>query len=86
MITMRISGAFVLSLVVAAPAFAQTKPCEELKAEIAAKLDAKGVKDYQLAIVATAEAGDQQVVGSCDGGTKKITYKRGGAAPATSAK
>ena len=83
---MRILGACVLSLVVAAPSFAQKKSCDELKAEIAAQLDAKGVKDYQLDIVASTEAGDQQVVGSCDGGTKKITYKRGGTAAANSKK
>ena len=40
---------FLLSLA-AAPAFAQ-KPCEELKSEITAKLEAKGVKNYQLEIV-----------------------------------
>ncbi len=52
------------------------KPCDELKSEIAAKLDAKGVKNYELNIVANDAVGDQKVVGSCDGGTKKITYKR----------
>jgi len=59
----------------AAPAFAQ-KPCEELKSEITAKLEAKGVKNYQLEIVATDAVKDQTVVGSCEFGTKKITYKR----------
>jgi cobalamin biosynthesis protein CbiD len=57
-------------------AFAAPKPCEELKTEIAAKLDAKGVKGYELTIVANDAVGDQKVVGTCDGGTKKITYKR----------
>lgn len=67
----------VLSLSLAAvPAFAQ-KACEELKAEISAKLEAKGVKDFQLEIVATEEVKDQKVVGSCEGGKKKITYKKG---------
>jgi hypothetical protein len=65
--------------VAASPAFA-VKACEELKTEIAAKLDAKGVKSYQLDIVASADVKDQTVVGSCDGGTKKITYQRGEAA------
>ena len=60
-----------------ATAFA-AKPCEELKTEIAAKLDAKGVKGYDLQIVANDSVGEQKVVGSCDGGTKKITYKKGG--------
>lgn len=67
----------VLSLCfVAAPAFAQ-KACDELKAEIGAKLDAKGVKNYTLEVVATEEVKDQKVVGSCEGGKKKITYKKG---------
>jgi Protein of unknown function (DUF1161) len=52
------------------------KPCEELKDEIATKLDAKGVKDYSLEVVATDQVGDQKVVGSCEGGTRKIIYKR----------
>jgi len=57
------------------------KACEELKTEIAAKLDAKGVKGYTLDIVAKdADAGDAKVVGTCEGGTKKILYKRGEAA------
>jgi hypothetical protein len=71
--------------VVATPAFAQVKPCEELKSEIAAKLDAKGVKDSasRLAIVAAEEVKDQKVVGSCEAGKKKITYTVPGAAPAS---
>ena len=48
----------------------------ELKSEIAAKLDAKGVKNYTLNIVAAEEVKDQKVVGSCDGGTKRIVYSR----------
>jgi hypothetical protein len=53
------------------------KPCEELKSEIAAKLDAKNVQGYTLDIVDMgAEVTDGKVVGTCDGGTKKIIYKR----------
>lgn len=52
------------------------KPCEELKAEIAAKLDEKKVSNYTLEVVASDKAGDAKVVGSCDGGTKKIVYSR----------
>ena len=66
----------------AAYATAAVKPCEELKTEIAAKLDAKGAKGYQLDIVATAGAKDKTVVGSCDGGTKNIVYTKGGGAAA----
>jgi outer membrane lipoprotein-sorting protein len=63
-----------------APAFAQKKGCEELAAEIAAKLDAKGVKAFKIDIVEAGEVGNQQVVGSCEAGAKKITYKRDAAA------
>jgi hypothetical protein len=79
-------GVCVLSLIMAAPAFAQRKSCEELAAEIAAKLDAKGVTGYQLDIVAAEEVGDKQVVGSCDAGTKKITYRKDAASKSSSAK
>ena len=57
-------------------AFAAAKPCDELKAEIAAKLDEKGVKRYEIAVVENDKVGDAKVVGSCDGGTKKLTYVR----------
>jgi hypothetical protein len=67
--------AAALFLILATPAFA-AKPCEELKAEIEAKLKAKGVEGYSLEIVANDDVKDQTVVGSCDGGTKKIVYKR----------
>ena len=55
---------------------AQTKPCEELKSEIEAKLQAKGVTNYTLEIVPTDQIKDQKVVGSCDGGKMKITYTK----------
>lgn len=57
-------------------AFAEIKPCEELKAEIDAKLKEKGVKGYALEIVTTDIIKDQKVVGSCEGGKKKIVYTR----------
>ena len=68
--------------VVSMPAQAR-KPCEELGQEIAAKLDAKGVKNYTLEIVKADAVGDATVVGSCDGGTQRITYARGRAKPET---
>ena len=60
---------------VATSALAQ-KDCEELKGEIAAKLEAKGVKNFTLEIVPNDQVKDGKVVGSCAGETKKITYKR----------
>ena len=52
------------------------KDCEELKTEIAAKIDANNVPNYTLEIVAADKVGDAKVVGSCEGGTKKILYTR----------
>ena len=57
-------------------AFADIKPCEELKAEIEAKLKAKGVEGYTLEIIPTDQVKDQKIIGSCEGGTKKISYSR----------
>jgi hypothetical protein len=72
-------AAVVSLLLVASPALAQRKDCEELKSEIDAKIKANGVPVYTLEIVANDQVkeGEGQVVGSCDGGTKKIVYKRG---------
>ncbi len=71
-------SAMVVVLVFAACVYAlASKPCEELKGEIAKKLDDKGVKGYTLEIVANDKDGDK-VVGTCEGGTKKIVYSREG--------
>jgi len=63
-------------MLAASPALAR-KDCEELKAEIEAKIKANGVPVFTLEIVPNDEVKDGEVVGSCDGGTKKIVYKRG---------
>lgn len=64
----------------ASPALAQRKDCGELKSEIDAKIRNNGLQVFTLEIVANEEAKDVKdgkVVGSCDGGTKKIIFKRG---------
>ena len=63
-------------LSVAGTALAAGKPCEELKAEIAAKLDGKGVSGYTLEIVDKGASTDGKVVGTCEGGSKEIVYKK----------
>ncbi len=79
----RIASLVLLALPLAAYA---AKPCEELKTEIAAKIDAAGAKGYSLEIVkADADAGDAKVVGSCDAGQNKIVYRREAAAAAPQA-
>jgi hypothetical protein len=77
---MKVVIAVVASLLIAAPALAQRKDCNELKAEIDEKIRNNGVKEFSTTIVPNEEVkeGMGAVVGSCDGGTKKIVYKRGG--------
>jgi len=76
---MKVVIAIIASLLIAAPALAQRKDCEELKSEIDAKIKKNGVKEFSLTIVPNEQVkeGEGAVVGSCDGGTKKIVYKRG---------
>lgn len=64
------------TLLLGQAAHAAAKPCDELKAEIAAKLDEKGVKNYEIAAVENDKVGEAKVIGSCEGGTKKLTYVR----------
>jgi hypothetical protein len=78
---MRHSIVFVSLLLTAGAAIAEApatgpKPCDELQREIAAKLDARGVIGYRLEIVAPEDTGDAKIVGSCQGGTQRITYIR----------
>lgn len=61
----------------AGSALAAAKPCEELKAEIDAKLKAKGIAAYSLEVVDKGSAGDKTVVGTCEAGSKEIVYQRG---------
>ncbi|MCZ7566310.1 MAG: DUF1161 domain-containing protein [Burkholderiales bacterium] len=73
---MRAFIALIAFSLAASPALGRMD-CEELKAEIEAKIKANGVQVFTLTIVPNAEASGGEIVGSCDGGTKKIIYKRG---------
>lgn len=67
----------VLASLLTTSALAAVKPCEELKTEIEAKIQAAGVPSYTLEIVPNSDVSDpNMVVGSCDGGTKKIIYQK----------
>lgn len=66
----------VLTAFICTAAFAEIKPCEELKSEIEAKLNEKGVTGFTLEVIPADQVKDQKVVGSCEGGTKKITYSK----------
>ena len=76
---MKSNTALIVAAVLAlagSSAFASGKSCDELKTQIAAKLDGKKVTGYTLDIVAADKAGDAKVVGTCEGGAKKITYSK----------
>jgi hypothetical protein len=71
--------AVAASMLIASPALAQVKPCEELKSEIEAKIKANGVPAYTLDVVPNDQVkeGEGKVVGTCGGSTQSIVYKRG---------
>jgi uncharacterized protein DUF1161 len=72
-------AALVIGLGVCGPVLAQSqkKDCNELKGEIDAKIKKNGVEKFSLDIVDADKQAEGKVVGTCDGGTKKIVYKRG---------
>ena len=79
---MKTLAIFAALLFVSLSAHAQAaKPCEELKSEIAKKMDDKGVKSYSLEIVTNDSTAEGKVVGTCEGGTKKIVYRKTAASP-----
>jgi len=71
--------AITASMLIVSPVLAQVKPCEELKSEIEAKIKANGVPVFTLDIVPNDQVkeGEGRVVGTCDGSTQSIVYKRG---------
>ena len=67
----------VAPLIVAAiPVAALARDCNEVKAEIDAKIKAKGVTNYVLQIVNGPDVKEGQIVGNCDVGAKRIVYFR----------
>jgi hypothetical protein len=69
--------AALAALALSSPAFAQKKSCDELKGEIEAKIKKNGVERFSLDVIDKDAQTDGKVVGTCDGGAKKIVYKRG---------
>jgi hypothetical protein len=72
-----IAAALVMGLVVSGSALAQRKDCGELKGEIEAKIKKNGVDKFSLDVLEADAQSDGKVVGTCEGGSKKIVYKRG---------
>jgi hypothetical protein len=65
-------------IVAAVPVAALARDCNEVKAEIDAKIKEKGVSNYALQIVNGADVNEGKTVGSCDAGAKRIVYFRSG--------
>ena len=74
--TKLIAAAVVVGMAISGPALAQRKDCGELKGEIEAKIKKNGVEKFTLEVVEADRQAEGKVVGTCDGGTKKIVYKR----------
>jgi hypothetical protein len=77
MVKLMAAAAVAVGMAVSGPALAQRKDCGELKGEIEAKIKKNGVEKFSLDVVEADKQADGKVVGTCDGGTKKIVYKRG---------
>jgi hypothetical protein len=72
-----IVAAVVVGMALAGPALAQRKDCGELRGEIEAKIKKNGVDKFTLDVLEKDAQADGKVVGTCEGGSKKIVYKRG---------
>jgi hypothetical protein len=77
LIALALVTGLVCLLTFSGPALAQKKDCGELKGEIEAKIKKNGVEKFSLDVVDADKQAEGKVVGTCDGGTKKIVYKRG---------
>jgi hypothetical protein len=75
--TKLIAAAVMVGMAVSGQALAQKKDCGDLKGEIEAKIKKNGVDKFSLDVVEADKQSDGKVVGTCDGGTKKIVYKKG---------
>lgn len=69
-------GLVISLLLSSAPAWAEITSCETIKDKVAAKLERKGVNNYSLQVVSSDTETKHRVVGSCEGGRKKIIYKK----------
>ncbi|MEO8057848.1 MAG: DUF1161 domain-containing protein [Burkholderiales bacterium] len=78
-----------VSLLVPLSALAQSNACDQLKATLAARIEATGVRGYSLEVVtaATPVPAGAKAIGNCEGGEQKVLYRRwggGSAAPSAS--
>ena len=74
---MKHSRLALAALLCLSTAAAWATPCDMVKDQIDTKIKGHGVNTYTLEVVPAAEVKDRKVVGSCEGGARKIVYKRG---------
>jgi Protein of unknown function (DUF1161) len=74
-------------IALAAGAASQASPCDDFKPVLAARIEATGVRGYSLEVVPANDAvpPDAKVIATCESGTRKVLYRRWGAARAASA-
>ena len=77
MVKIIVAALVSLGMGMSGAAWAQKKGCDELKTEIEAKIKKNGVDKFSLDVVDKDAQAEGKVVGTCDGGAKKIVYKRG---------
>jgi hypothetical protein len=77
---MKKSLIFISMMVLAGQTLAAVKPCEELKGEIEAALNGKGVAGYTLSVVLLDANVEGTQVGTCNGNASKIMYTKGSGA------
>lgn len=71
-----LAAAVVLCAPLCTSAQSNGKSCDDVKAEIAKKLDAKGVTGYTLTIMDKGKEAGGKIIGNCGGGTKSIVYEK----------
>lgn len=75
----------IAALWLPAAALAQGSACDQLKATLAARIEATGVRGYSLEAVPAAAPvpAGAKAIGNCEGGERKILYRRWGGASAS---
>lgn len=64
----------IAALLLGASAASHALTCDELKSEIDRKIQSAGVTQYSLLVTDAEQSTPGKQVGSCENGTKKITY------------
>ena len=82
---LNLSWVSAASMLVPIAALAQANACDQLKATLAARIEATGVRGYVLEVVPSAAAvpAGAKAIGNCEGGARKVLYRRRGGAPAS---